>query len=569
VRLIDLARRRTSTASDAGFSLMEVIVAVFILTIVMGAATAFFLNNAHSVGGQSQRQNAVYIADQQLEAVRSVPPAKLLLGRTSAAVTTLHATSGASTFIAQDDTSGGNYDTAAVSGSTQEIPTTQTKTVNSVAYTVRTFINRCWYDPTTELCGSTSSSTTTQEYRVTVAVTWTPTGNRACSGGCAYSAVALIDPNGDPKFNSNISHPAISGTSPSNIAVTKGDGTFIINGTEFVNGATVTISSGGGTFGTVTTNSGTQITLPFTAGTTPGSYVISVVNPDGGRATTSFTENALPSIVTVTPSPSPLTGATSTTLTLDGTGFQNGATVTATNGVTIGSVTWVSATQLRLNNVMDAADGGSSVITVTNPDTGDDTATVVFKSKPSISSITPNPRVGQSITLAVAGAGFQNGATVTASSGTVTSVAFVSASQVNVTYSAAATGTVTFTLTNPDAATTTGTAVAKYPAPTASSLTIAAGGTALTKGTNAGFRVAGTGFQSGAQITSYTWTRVGFAPVTTNTTITPTALSATQVDFTVPVPTWGSGTRTYTLTVTIVNPDGQSVTVTGAQWSVS
>jgi hypothetical protein len=529
---------------------MEVIVAIFILTVVMGAATAFFVNNAHSVGGQSQRQNAVYLADQQLEAVRSVPPDKLVKGRTSASVVALHATAGASTLIAQDDTSAGNYDPAATGASTPEIATSQTKTVNSVVYTIRTFINRCWYDPATEICGSTSSSSTTKEWRVIVDVAWAPTGSRACIGGCSYAASALIDPNGDPKFNSNISHPTISSTSPTSLAVTKSDNTFLINGDEFVNGATVTISTGGGTFSAVASNSGTQISVPFTAGNTPGSYVISVVNPDGGRDTTSFTENALPVITSTTPVPSPLTGATATTLTLNGTGFQNGATVTATNGVTIGSVTWLSATQLRLNNVQDAADGGSSVITVTNPDQGDDTVAVTFKSKPSITSATPasgGPYRNTPTTMTLVGDGFQPGVSVTATNATVSSVTFVSATQVTLTYTGTVNGTSVLTLTNPDGGTTTrNVTVATAPAPTITAFT----GTA-TKSVNRTFTITGTNFFPGATVVYRNQ-----ANTVTYYSGPATYANSTSLTF---VANMGATTGSIPVTVTVTNPDGQTV----------
>ena len=558
MRLIALARRRTSASpaspasSDAGFSLMEVIVAVFILTIVMAAATAFFINNAHSVGGQSQRQNAVYLADQQLEAVRSVPADKLVKGRTLAVVTALHATPGASALIAQDDTSAGNYDTTAAAGATPEIATTQTKTVNNVPYTVRTFINRCWYDPATQVCGSTSSSTTTQEYRVIVDVSWAPTGQRACSGGCSYAASALIDPNADPSFNSNISQPTVSGTSPTSMAATTVDSTFVINGSEFVSGATVTISTGGGTFGAIPANgnTGTSITLPFTAGNTPGSYTVSVINPDGGRATTSFTVNPLPNITSATPVPSPLTGNTSTTLTLDGTGFQNGATVAATNGVAIGSVTWLSATQLRLNSVVGPAAGGSSVITVTNPDGGTDTLTVTFKSKPTVSSVsssTGGPYRNIPTTLTLDGTGFQAGVSVVATNASVTSVTFVNSTRVTVGYTATVNGTSTLTLTNPDGGTTTrNVTVATAPTPTISSFT----GTAV-KNTNRTFTISGSNFFPGATVVYRNQ-----ANTVTYYNGPATYVSSAQLTF---VANMGATTGSIPVTVTVTNPDGQTV----------
>src|SRR4051812_21682643 len=94
-------RRQSGSANDAGFTLIEVLVAIAILTTVMTAATGFFINSIKTAGGQSSRQVAIYLADQQLEAVQSLPPAKLVTGRTSASITALLATSHASALTAQ------------------------------------------------------------------------------------------------------------------------------------------------------------------------------------------------------------------------------------------------------------------------------------------------------------------------------------------------------------------------------------------------------------------------------------------------------------------------------------
>ena len=230
-------------------SLVEVIVSLSLISIVMAAAGLFFVNNLRATGGQSQRQEAVFLANRQLETVQALSPSQLLTGRSNTAVSTLLATSGASTLTSQDWTSSGNYDAAAGSGSTAAVPTSQTTTVNSIVYTIRTFINLCTLQSDGSCVpGASQPAGDTRLYRVTVDASWSPATNSGCgTSGCDYSASSLVDPHGDPKFNSNISHPQITSVSPTTV----GSGAarnLTITGSAFVAGATVSIDTGAGTF---------------------------------------------------------------------------------------------------------------------------------------------------------------------------------------------------------------------------------------------------------------------------------------------------------------------------------
>ena len=81
-----LAPRR---GSDEGFSMVEMMVALLIIAIVSAASVAFFVDNIRGVNDQRQHQEAVYLADQQMETVESLPVGKLVAGRTQAEVNAL------------------------------------------------------------------------------------------------------------------------------------------------------------------------------------------------------------------------------------------------------------------------------------------------------------------------------------------------------------------------------------------------------------------------------------------------------------------------------------------------
>ena len=73
-------------------------------------------------------------------------------------------------------------------------------------------------------------------------------------------------------------------------------------------------------------------------------------------------------------------GVSNQTLSVTGTGFVNGATVTFSgSGITVNSSTYVSATAINVNvSVSDSAPSGTRTITVTNPDGSNATSGPIF-----------------------------------------------------------------------------------------------------------------------------------------------------------------------------------------------
>jgi hypothetical protein len=123
----------------------------------------------------------------------------------------------------------------------------------------------------------------------------------------------------------------------------------------------------GGTAATsVTFNSATQLTA-ITPARSAGLVNVVVTNPDtqSATATNAFTYTVPgPLLVSVSPASGVTTGGT--TVTLTGSGFQNGATVTF-DGIAATGVTFVSSTQLTAVTPAHATE--SVEVRVTNPDT--------------------------------------------------------------------------------------------------------------------------------------------------------------------------------------------------------
>ncbi|MBZ5658676.1 MAG: IPT/TIG domain-containing protein, partial [Acidobacteriia bacterium] len=158
--------------------------------------------------------------------------------------------------------------------------------------------------------------------------------------------------------------------------------------------------------------------------------------------------NPAPIVTSITPNMGTINGGTGVTIT--GTGFLAGATVslggTATTGVTMMSGTSISATTA-------AHSAGSVSVVVTNTDGQNGTLTNGYtytNPAPTVISITPNAgsaNGGTSVTIA--GAGFLTGATVKLGGTTATNVT-VNGTSITATTPAHAGGTANVTVTNPD-----------------------------------------------------------------------------------------------------------------------
>jgi len=152
----------------------------------------------------------------------------------------------------------------------------------------------------------------------------------------------------------------------------------------------------------------------------------SMINSVGVSAIQVCADNGVapPSVTSTNPTSGPTSGGTSVTLT--GTGFVNGATVTI-GGVPATGVTWNSATSITLTT--PAGTAGAKNVVVTNPDTQSGTMTngFTYAAAPTVTSINPTSGTtlgGTSVTLT--GSNFIIGATTVTIGGASCTVPTVS-----------------------------------------------------------------------------------------------------------------------------------------------
>ena len=240
-------------------------------------------------------------------------------------------------------------------------------------------------------------------------------------------------------------------------------------------------------------------------------------------------------------------------ITITGTNFVSGATVTiAANSAT--GVTFVSSTSLKAT-VPPSTGGaeGSVNVTVTNPDTQSATLTNGLSYKlaaPTVTSISPTvatPKGGTVITIT--GNNFVNGATVSFGANAGTNVVFTSKTSLKATTPAStnkAEGQVNVIVTNPDgqAATLTNGLMYQFPAPTITSISP----TTASPNGGAGVTITGTNFVKGATVM-----------FGANSATAVTFTSSTSLKATAPAST---NKAEGPVNVTVTNPDSQAATLT-------
>jgi hypothetical protein len=371
------------------------------------------------------------------------------------------------------------------------------------------------------------------------AITATPPANTA-----GTVPVVVINPDGQSSIACNCytynPFPTVSSVSPSNGA--QGGGANVtVSGTGFLNGAKVTF---GGTAATgVTVVSGTTITV-VTPPHVPATVDVVVTNFDtqSGTCSACYTFNTAPAVTSVTPPNGALAGGTAVTIT--GTGFLTGPTVTF-GGTAATAVTFVNATTITATTPMHAAGTVNVVVTNTDGQSSGTCNCYTYDPFPTMSSVLPiggTPSGGTAVTIA--GTGFLQGAGVTFGGTAATGVTVVNATTITATTPAHAAGAVSVVVTNADGQSSAPCNCYTYePAPTVSSVSPntgpSAGGTAVT--------ISGTGFLSGATVTFGGTAATGVMVV-----------NATTITATTPANTPG-----LVAAVRVTNQDTQSGTCTG------
>jgi Concanavalin A-like lectin/glucanases superfamily/Domain of unknown function (DUF1929)/IPT/TIG domain/Bacterial Ig domain len=335
--------------------------------------------------------------------------------------------------------------------------------------------------------------------------------------------------------------PTLSSVSPTTGPVAGGT-SFTITGSNFVSGATVTFGGAAATNVVVTNSTTITATAPAHAA---GAVTVTVTNPDtqSGSLSGGFTYTSLPapSMSSASPNSGPATGGTAVTIT--GTNFVSGATVTfggtaATNVVVTNSATITATTPSHA--------AGAVTVKVTNPDTQNSSLTTGFTyvAAPAVTSITPNNgAIAGGTAVTIAGTNFVSGATVAFGGTAATNVVVANSTTITATTPANAAGAVTLTVTNPDGQSGNLTNGFTYLAPpTVVSVSpntgSTGGGTAVT--------ITGTNFTTGATV------RFGTSVATNVTVVNATTITAST-------PAGSAGVVTVTVTI-----NGQSGSLTNA-----
>jgi len=205
----------TSNGRDDGFTLVEVVVALGIITMVMTSLTVFMVDSRRSGRYSSLRDTAVQVAVEGMEKARGVRGSALLGGRAQCAGTCPAVVDSAVTDLLGASTV--RWD-APATGSTMTVPTPGTQAdgttvsrptdpevvqLDGVSFRRYYYVGACWQNRLTGsasgvTCGSATAPA--QLARLVVAVAWT---GRECPAQCVYAEAGL--------FSTAVTDPFLAG----------------------------------------------------------------------------------------------------------------------------------------------------------------------------------------------------------------------------------------------------------------------------------------------------------------------------------------------------------------------
>jgi prepilin-type N-terminal cleavage/methylation domain-containing protein len=184
---------------DEGFTLVEVLVSIALMTVVTTALTTFFLTTVSATSQQSGRQAAIQLAQDAIERARSLKGSAILTGRDQCGPTAACPApiNSVAAYLADLQ----EWDHA--NGTPAQLDTTaRTVKVNGVDYFQNWYVGKCWQPVAGGACQKDPNTGPIQFLRVVAAVTWS---ERHCPAStCAYVTATLVSSTTDsPLFNSN------------------------------------------------------------------------------------------------------------------------------------------------------------------------------------------------------------------------------------------------------------------------------------------------------------------------------------------------------------------------------
>lgn len=352
-----------------------------------------------------------------------------------------------------------------------------------------------------------------------------------------------------------------------------------LRGFNFVSGASVGVSSTNITVSNVNVVSSTQITATLSiAFAAPTGSISVTVTTSGGTSTPvtfSITAASVPTLTSISPASGSI-GAT-VPVTLTGTNFLSGATVSINNaGVTVSNVTVVSATQITATFAISpsVSAGVANVTVATANGTSGPVTFTVGSPAPTLSSVSPaSGAQGADVPVTLSGSNFVAGATVNVGGGgvTVSNVNVSSSTQITATLTIAAgapLGPVNVSVTTSNGTSGTVAFTVSPSGPSLTSITPPNG----SQGASVPVTLTGSNFLSGATVNvSNPGVTVTNVNVASSTQITATFVIAANAALgAANVTVFQSGATTGAVTFTIVPPGPNLFSInpaTGAQGS--
>jgi prepilin-type N-terminal cleavage/methylation domain-containing protein len=310
-------------AREDGFSLLETLVSISIVSIVMASVATFYVQTLAAVGKQRDVQTATQLAVDATERLRALQGTAVTAGRDEDSVGAQwqyakeHWATPVSGVVDPLGQMAQAWDGSAVDGSgpTAVLPTVgRANTVNGTTFTQNWYVGKCWQLVAGGACTETAppavsaslppaAPTMVAFFRVVVAVTWP--GRDCPANGCVYSLSTLINnASEEPTFNANAQAVAPRVVNP---LAQVGDVTVPV---------TMQMASDGGALPVIWTAVGLPTGLTITPSglisgtpTTVGTYTVTVGATDAfsltGTAAFTWVISALP----VVTNPGPVTTA--------------------------------------------------------------------------------------------------------------------------------------------------------------------------------------------------------------------------------------------------------------------
>jgi type II secretory pathway pseudopilin PulG len=344
-RLHEWMARRAQSARDGGFILLESVIAIAVITVIMGAVGAEFVSSVASTTEQRYQQVAVQLGDSAVEQIRALHASDLLLRRDQASVTAQFAAAPTAVkpwLASMDQVWDTTPNLPANSGATAAIPTAAvTQKPGTIAYTINEYLGACSIRATgSSDCVPTSSLTAgtaaVPYVRAVVAVTWN--GTRCGSSSCAYVTSTLVSTTADRTWRINAapySAPVI--VSPGNLVYAVSD--TVSQQLTMQNGTGVPPFTWAVSAGTLPGGLGLSPTglISGTVTGAPGSYSVTIQGTDAflRSDTQTISITVEPALVLTSPGPQATTTAQTVSLQLAATGGDGAPYTYADTGSTL------------------------------------------------------------------------------------------------------------------------------------------------------------------------------------------------------------------------------------------